>query len=149
MENATQALLMAAGVLIGVLILTLGIYLFYMFGNYASTTQDKITANQLSQFNDKFLKYDGFTNLTIQDVITVKNYALENNNQVANYNWQADRARANNDYIDVYYGATLLFGKADEELLIQEFETTFICTVKINSQTGRVNEVIFTKNNDE
>jgi len=79
MENASHALLIAAGVLVGIIILSLGIYLFQVFGGYAETTQQQMSATDIAQFNDKFLKYNGLTNLTIQDVITVKNYALEHN----------------------------------------------------------------------
>ena len=41
MENASRALIMAAGVLVGVLLLSLAVYLFTIFGNFGSemTTQ--------------------------------------------------------------------------------------------------------------
>ena len=164
MENASKALLIAVGILIGIIILSLGVYLFAVFGNYASKTQGKIDANELAQFNDKFMKYNGLTDLTIQDIITVKNYALESNNQYSNYKPEDDACRANinNDYIDVYYAETkatvkLILSKSDEELLksenlkmqdkINKGEETntkrFTCEVKVNSKTGRVNQVYF------
>ena len=49
MENASRALIMAAGVLVGVLLLSLAVYLFTIFGNFGSemTTQmnEKIFLN--------------------------------------------------------------------------------------------------------
>ena len=160
MENATQALLIAAGVLIGILILSLAIYLFTTFGGYAANTQSKMDENAIAQFNDKFLKYSGLTDLTIQDVITIKNYALENNRQHANYNPSEDRAGEDNDYIDVYFAETkamaysssaLIFNKADENLLKNEIneindgkeQNRFTCEVLVNANTGRVNMVYF------
>ena len=105
MENAAKAFIIAGGVLIGVIILSMTVYLFNLMGRYAAETQSKIDEHQAAQFNDKFLKYAGRTDLTIQDIITVKNYALENNNQVFNYvpTDNAYRALDNNEYIDVYY----------------------------------------------
>lgn len=122
MENASQALIMAAGVLIGVLILSLAIYLGATMGNYAADTQKKIDEHIISEFNTEFLKYDGLTNLKIQDVVTLKNYALESNQKYEGYDYTKDRADDNNEYIDVYYkekssSQILIFNKKDEELL--------------------------------
>lgn len=158
MENATQALLIAAGVLVGILILSLGIALMHMMGGYAANTQSRIDENQLSQFNNRFLKFQGSIDLNIQDVITVKNYALENNKQYLGYNLNIDRAQENNDYIDVYYGdtkakAVLILNKLDEELLKTEMDklqsnnelnsNRLTCEIEINNSTGKVNKIYF------
>ena len=162
MENASQALIIAAGVLIGILILSLGVALINIMGGYAESTQNRIDENKIAQFNDKFLKYNGLTDLNIQDVITVKNYALENNKKHFGYNYSNDRAEEENDYIDVYYGekqinayaiSALILGTPDEQLLTEEMDklkndTTleanrFTCEVKINSRTGKVFKVYF------
>lgn len=162
MENASKALLIGAGVLIGVIILSMAVYLFDVFGRHAANTQKQIDANQVAQFNDKFLKYEGRTDLTIQDVITVKNYALESNKEDRNYNPSSDECRAaeNNDYIDVYYAETkakaymksaLILEAKDEELLKTEIQNIdvgkeinrFTCEVKVNTLTGRVNKIYF------
>lgn len=160
MENATQALLIAAGVLIGVLILSLAVFLFSFMGGHAAEIQNKIDEDEIAQFNNKFLKYNGLKNLTMQDIITVKNYALENNKKYDFYNASTDRARDNNDYIDVYYDdnksrahtlAALIFNKNDETLLKDELEKVeagkkmnrFTCEVEVNSGTGRVNKIYF------
>lgn len=79
MENASKALLMAAGVLIGVLILTLAVYLFIYFGSTTAQINSQVTEQQTVQFNSKFTSYEGQESLTIYDVITVASYAYENN----------------------------------------------------------------------
>lgn len=151
MENASKALLIGAGILIGVIILSLAVYLVGVFGRYAEKTQNKITENQITQFNDKFLRYSGSTDLTIQDLVTVKNYALENNNQYGKYNLFLNEFRAtdNNEYIDVYYKNIstmdiLMFYKTDEELLKEELGKKYNCTrIDINPNTGKVNKIYF------
>ena len=78
MENASKALIMAATILIGVAILSLGVYLFTYFGNYAKGVEDENRANQIAQFNSQFLSYQG-KDLTIYDVITLANMAKDYN----------------------------------------------------------------------
>lgn len=89
MENATKALIIVAGVLIGIMILSLGAYLYYALGGYMTSTQEQLEANAKNKFNTQFLKYinvsEGSTDpdheLTIQDVITAANLANQNNTQ--------------------------------------------------------------------
>ena len=59
MENASKALIMAAEVLIGVMIISIGVYLFNEMGSYSAETADQIEEAQLAQYNNQFLKYYG------------------------------------------------------------------------------------------
>ena len=79
MENASKALLMAAGVLLGIMVLSLAVYLFTSFSQlYADV--DKQNANQkLAQFNTQYTVYLHREDLTIYDVLTIVSYAKENN----------------------------------------------------------------------
>ena len=149
MENASQALIIAAGVLIGILILTLASYLYYIFGDYVSNSQAQIAENTLAQFNNQFLKYDKLDNLTIQDIVTVKNNALENNYKYSDYNTSI-RAAESNNFVDVFKGNNkkLILGYTDEEQLLEELQKNgqtqkYTCNVEINPETGRVYKVYF------
>lgn len=79
MENASNALIMAAGVLIGILILSLAVYLFADFGGTAADINAQNEQQELIKFNTKFTAYEGREGLTIYDVVTVASYARENN----------------------------------------------------------------------
>lgn len=81
MENASKALIMAAGVLIGVLIISLAVYLFADFGSTSAEINRQNEQQKIVQFNSQFTSYEdeeGET-WTIYDVITVTGYARENN----------------------------------------------------------------------
>ena len=78
MENASKALLMAAAILISVIILSLGVYLFVYLSDYARGVNDDVRSNQISQFNSQFLSYEG-KELTFFDVITIANMAKDYN----------------------------------------------------------------------
>lgn len=150
MENAAQALIIAAGVLVGILILSLAIYLGNVMGNYAAATQQKVDESAIAQFNTEFQKYNGLKDLTIQDIITIKNYALEHNQSYSGYDYTKHRALENNEYIDVYYddkdsSQILIYTKNDEQLLKQALNKKFTCKVVTNTSTGRVNKIYFTE----
>ncbi len=96
MENASKALLIAGSVLIGILLLTLFVYLYTQLSENASNVYSTIDHAEISKFNQKFLNYKGrgidiighddsgtpITNpLTIQDVVTIVNMAKDNNKE--------------------------------------------------------------------
>ena len=90
MENASKALIMAAEILIGVMIISAGVYLFNIFGDYSADSTKKIEQAQIDTFNDQFLKYysgttatDGTSGTiikcTIHDIVNLANLAKKNN----------------------------------------------------------------------
>ena len=100
MENASKALIMAAGVLLGVMIITIGVYIFSVFGKYSENAYKKMDDAQMDQFNSQFLKYYGNINrayinektgkeesvqepikCTAHDIISIANLAQQNNIQ--------------------------------------------------------------------
>lgn len=78
MENASKALLMAAGVLIGMLVISLAVYLFISFGSTSAEIHKQNEEQQIAQFNSQFVSYEE-KKCTIYDVVTVANLATENN----------------------------------------------------------------------
>ena len=101
MENASRALLMAAGVLVGVMILGIAAYLFSIYGQYSRENYEKMSDAQIAQFNTQFLKYYGEVQsayidvagneqtrggtiiCNAHDIITVANLANQNNTKYA------------------------------------------------------------------
>ena len=85
MENASKALIMAGGILIGLLIISLAVYLFVDFGKTAADINDQNAAQQVTEFNSRFTKYESYKDdegnwkTTIYDIISLAGYAKENN----------------------------------------------------------------------
>ena len=83
MENASNALLMAAGVLISIMIISLGTYLFMTFGNYSKDINESLSEKQINEFNAQFSKYETGTEnseheyCTVHDIVTVTNLAKD------------------------------------------------------------------------
>lgn len=79
MENASKALLMAAGILVGVLLISIGVYLFTVFGDSSAEISGQLEQSQIDQFNAQFYKYEGSKECRIHDIISVANLAKANN----------------------------------------------------------------------
>ncbi len=85
MENASKALLIAGGMLITILILSLMTYIFSNIARNANSVYKDLDETSISEFNQVFLNFDGKGTTTdedalkTQDVITIVNYARNNN----------------------------------------------------------------------
>lgn len=155
MENASKALLIAAGVLIAILILTLFSYLMRQMGSSTSGIYSKLSQREITEFNQKFLNYEGrgiysvgkdnegndlYNPLTVQDVATLINLARD--------------SKENHKYLNevkIIYQTNNL---ADTENYINWLEKNknskqqYNCKeVKIDPSTLLVNEVIIENHN--
>jgi len=93
MENASKALIMAGSILIGVLIISLAVYLFATFSDYGEKQAATIAEKQIDEFNSNFYKYYGNETVrltatkevtrpiavTTHDILTLANLARQNN----------------------------------------------------------------------
>lgn len=121
MENASKALIMAASILLGVMIIAIGVYLFSSYAQYSSSTYKKIEQAQIDQFNSQFLKYYGSEEVTIRsyssdpasekkeivpilctahDIISLANLAQKNNQYYEIENEVTEGSEASN-YIQI------------------------------------------------
>lgn len=160
MENASKALIMAAEVLIGVMIISIGVYLFNVFGQYSADNTKRIEDTQISEFNNQFLKFYGSrTNdegkvepikCTIHDIVSLANLAKENNK---NYGLEKEDNKTRYIRIDIKNNRNLE-KKSNEDLvnLIKENSLMsdeknskyYRCTVcYINTNTNRVSYMQF------
>ena len=158
MENASKALLMAAGVLIGVAILSLAVFLFVDFGSISRDTHSKIAEQQLVQFNSKFSVYESYKengkwqNLSsIYDVTTVAGYARENNNyykesNVYSSDFQIIVKLGNVDLADINKNINF----EEDYLNVIDQNTAYKCTIPDNQgyhDNGRIWTIIFSEIN--
>ena len=101
MENASKALLMAGGVLLGIMVLSLAVLLFASFGGTSSQIHDNIEENQTTQFNSQFTSYMGKDNVTIHDVVSMAKLATQNNQNYEFTHRAAADVTGNDRYISV------------------------------------------------
>lgn len=148
MENATKALYIAAGVLMGVMILSLAVMLFSSMQAYIQGYKEDIEYNALNTFNNKYQKYvDNDTDFTIQDVVTVAGMAYEDNSSlnIETSEWEIS---VNSLYVGVWLNDTRIDQNIKEniqDLLTDNISKKYKCTpgkIKYNS-IGRIYEMYF------
>ncbi len=166
MENASKALIMAAGVLIGMLILSLAVYLFVSFGSTSAQIHQEKEQKQINKFNTQFTSYVGKESITIYDVVSVANLATENN---IYYEFKKRKGMTDgkdnyisvqiiNNNLDVYNHTCIEKGYEsgdidynqliDSDLRLDKLDLTqYTCTVEISPTTQRVYKVIFKAKN--
>ena len=77
MENASKALLIAGGVLIAVMLISLGVYLFQNSSNLSASYFKKLEEDAINVFNSKFLTYE--KDLYPQEMVGLINLVKEVN----------------------------------------------------------------------
>lgn len=128
MENASKALLMAASVLIGVLLMTFLVYVFYFASEYSTKIKDNIASKDVYETNVKFEIYNGRNDLTIHDVQTIINL-------VNDYNKEESASKINLNISSVSLEAELE----------KEKSTTYKCNMLYNSNK-KISVINITKN---
>lgn len=154
MENASKALLIAASVLIGILIISLAIYLFVSFGNTSAQVHKQNEVQQIAQFNSRFTSYEQKEECTIYDVVTLANLATENNiyyeltsNERGNKNVNYITVKLDSIPIEGNYAnrdTNQMYNGYIEQELKEGQEKRYTCKTKISEITQRVYQVNFT-----
>ena len=165
MENASKALIMAAGVLIGILILSLAVFLFANFGAASAEVHKENEENRIEQFNVQFTAYQGRADVTIHDIITVANLAKSSNESFgltvpsetnyyitvnartssgSNYNLEKKKTSDLEGLVKIELNN--LVDRVDDDGVSYKGLPTYNCEVTINENTKRVSEVNFTIN---
>ena len=78
MENASKALIMAGGLLISLMVASLLVFIFNVYGDHAREMTERINARHIEEANQEYLRYEDSEN-TIYDVVTAANNARDNN----------------------------------------------------------------------
>ena len=146
MENASKALIMAAGILIGVLIISLAAYLFADFGSTSAKINQQVEQQRIIQFNSQFTSYLN-KELTIYDVITILGYAQENNQYYEESNDEKIEVKLELFNITTYSGEQKKSLIENEQTKIEDGKLPiYLLTennIEYNSNTGKVNKITF------
>lgn len=154
MENASKALIMAAGILLGVMIMSIGAVLFNSFGGFGKNISEQIEKNQIAEFNTQFTKYygksyntetkeDEYIKLTTHDIVTLANLAQKNNLE---YDVQEQNRKSDNSYyIQIKFGKNENLEKYSEKQLLELMQNKdntnksyYINNIEFSKITGRV-----------
>ena len=139
MESSSKALLIAGGILITVLILSLFVYLYITMHNFSNQYNSNIDSQKLQAFNVQFEVYNGREDLTAQDIVTIAGLAREYNE------------KNNLNYGDMGYIVVDAPGFIYNERFkfMENNEDKYTCDkIEYNSKSGQVNYIKFEKNSN-
>ena len=71
MENASKALIFAASIIIGVLLLTFMVYIFRKFDAASSSSEKRLSQREIDEINSKFVGYETGGSHTADDLFTI------------------------------------------------------------------------------
>ena len=139
MDNASKALLMAGGVLIAIIVISIGVFLFLSYGEIGSNYEETTATNEVMKYNTNFTKFLGRQDITIQEIVSTISFA--DNNEI--------RAGV---VTKVYINSSPKNGASENELtkLITDNSEELYKLKDINSAdydqiTGKIKEVTFTE----
>lgn len=81
MENASKALLISGGVLIGMLVISIGVYLFATYSGIGSSYEQTMQTTEIQKFNSNFTKFEGRTDITTYEIATLINFIKQHQEQ--------------------------------------------------------------------
>jgi len=143
-ENATNGLMMAGSILVGIIVISLFVYMFSSMGAIAKDFQETIDSTSVQKFNEAFEKYitrnapsgeqlNADDLLTAHDLLTVYNLAEEKNRQ------------AGMDIIKIKFTG-ITFDINDMTTFPKKQDALFYCvsqSLKYNEETGKISYMEF------
>ena len=138
MENASKALMMAGGVLLAIALLSLMVYIFKVMAMNSANIYSEYDNADINQFNQKFLNFEGKTDLLAQDIVTAINYAKDN-----------DKTKAMPVNIIVKLDGTKINDYDTGNFMINNIKKKFTCEKARNSdytELGVLKEIRFITN---
>ena len=161
MENASNALLIGAGILIGIMVLSIGVYTYVNYSKVNEQYKQEQAMDELNKFNSNFTVFLNRKDVKAQEIITLQNltrkYKEENAINITISFSGSDAGILNTDINKIINAST---GKDKTKYKI-EFLTkysvkadnsgpiTFTCKdndIEYDNLTGRVKKIIFRKN---
>lgn len=131
MENATKALLIAGGILIAILVLSMFVLMFNKMSELQNEQEEQVKVEQLSAFNAEFESYDRKA-MYGTDVISLINKVAENNQT---YNGNTDYQIIITLNGSIMTSSSSLIGTDNEQSI-------FKCTKVEYNSLGRVSKIV-------
>lgn len=128
MENASKALVIAGTILITILIISVGIYVFAIFSAKAYEHEQERQSQALVAENMKFTKYEDKT-LTSHDYITIVNMVIEYNKQYTD-----QKISLNGKELDQ-------LKDEDRKNILEQTNKTYIMKITENYNSGRIKSI--------
>lgn len=136
MENATKALLMAGGILVGLIVISLGVRLFVNLNKSGKTYSSAPETAAIQSLNAKFEKYIRRDDISPQEIVSIYNLKEECKGK---YPYE----------IKLKVGTEYIYFREEKDKLdyIKDTNKKFTCNkIEYENTNGQVKEIHFTPN---
>ena len=152
MDNAANALIIAATVLIAIMVLSIGVYTAIKVSKVSQSYEQERQTEELIKFNSRFTVFQDRSDISAQEIVTLKNYVEkyneENDPDISLNVYGSNTGIINTDKIEFIKRNSTVTNGGHEELI------TFTCGNKNGTYVnkgvllpnGKVTEINFTKN---
>ncbi len=125
MDNAAKALLYAGGILVGVLIISLAMYLYTTYKEAALNNYELLESYRVDAFNNPLTKYGNSSSITGYDAWNILAYIEEAKNDVYSLGRDIDDSLGSlttNESASTYYKSRLFFIESCERTYHYNYE---------------------------
>lgn len=147
MENASNALIIAATILIALMILAIGVYLSASHARVQESYTQRLTVQEVEKFNSKFLAFDNRGNITAQEIVTIKEFADQFDAKYGTTTNISVIGIAYTDAISFIQNSSPIIN-ADKSITYKHYKCNkdTDTDIQYDPETGRVTAIKFTKN---
>lgn len=139
MENLSRALMIAAEVLIGVLVLALIAAVIMIFGRFSKNVHNQMTDTQIGAFNQNFYEKDGRIDITSQEIATLINFAKSFNDS---YSLPYNNSENSEYYTDIIIDGQSFFKNMDSNI----YSNKKLFEDKVNEFLNENNTILYSCN---
>lgn len=140
MENASKAVIIAGGVMIALLIISLGVLLRWQLSRTSDEYVAKLDTIELRRYNSNFEVYSDREDITAQDIITAAGVAKQKDNGTRVYIKNDDITDWTEADKNSFLSQNILLDKTDGTR-----ENLFKCTKTEYDENGKVITLVFEK----
>ena len=140
MENASKALSIAGGILIAMMVISLGVYLFINARNVGTSYEQGMETGEVQKFNSNFISFEGRDDVTIQEIVSIAKFAKQYEEQTeievqVKFRGSDITEKTEKDYVSLI--KTYSLNGSDE---IRYFRCN---SIEYDENTGKVNLITF------
>lgn len=146
MENASKALIMAAEILFGIILISIAVLGYSSWKGFSKDIHTNIENRNIQQFNDNFLQYNERTDLTAHDVVSIIKLADECNHDKETGEYIQDTNYQIQVKLNTNVGTTTTKVLNDiSKFIMDNMNNKFSVSVTINEKTQIVNQIVIKK----
>lgn len=147
MENASNALIIVATILIALIVLSIGVYLAVKISKVPESYDQTAKTEELTKFNSRFAVFQNRSDISAQEIVTLNNYinAYNSGNDPPIDLIIEGTAIAGVDSRHINDAITFISGNSTKNVGGHEQLITFTCG-GVQYDSGKVSQITFTKN---